>query len=74
MPLAKITGQGLAAITVSVALLWSCVIGERIIVRHATARNAQLMRELRELQRNHRTEPVSVPAPHPSHPTRITVG
>jgi hypothetical protein len=75
MPIAKITGQGLAAIALSVALLWSCFIGERLMVRHASARQAQLLRELHLLQRNnHRTEPVSAPALPTPHRTRITVG
>lgn len=74
MPIAKITGQGLAAIALSVALLWTCLIGERMIVHHAAARQAQLMRELHQLQRNHRTEPVSVPVPPTPRPSRITLG
>ncbi len=74
MPIAKITGQGLAAIALSVALLWTCLLGERMIVHHATARQAQLLRELQQLQRNHRNEPVSVPAPTRPHNPRITVG
>jgi hypothetical protein len=74
MPIAKITGQGLAAIALSVALLWSCLIGERVIVRHAAAREARSMRELQQLQRNHPTVPVSTPAPPLSHRPRITVG
>uniref|UniRef100_Q02AX0 Uncharacterized protein n=1 Tax=Solibacter usitatus (strain Ellin6076) TaxID=234267 RepID=Q02AX0_SOLUE len=74
MPIAKITGQGLAAIALSVALLWSCLIGERLMVSHATARQAQLMRELQQLQRIHRTEPVSTPGPRPPHVARPTVG
>jgi hypothetical protein len=73
MPIAKITGQGLTAIALSVGLLWSCFIGERLIVRHATARQARLMRELHRLQQN-RPQPVSAPAPAPSHPTHVTVG
>ena len=34
-----ITGQGLTALAILVGLLWACVIGERVIVRRATARN-----------------------------------
>ena len=74
MPIAKITGQGLASIALSVALLWSCLIGERVIVRHASARHTQLMRELHQLQRDHQAEPVSTPAPPSPHRSRITVG
>lgn len=74
MPIAKITGQGLASIALSVALLWGCFISERVIVRHATVRRAQVMRELHQLQRNRRAEPVSAPVPPALRPSRVTVG
>ena len=74
MPIAKITGQGLAAIALSVALLWACFIGERLMVRHSLAQRAQLMRELHQMQRDHRAQPVSAPTPPGSHRTRVTVG
>jgi hypothetical protein len=32
------------------------------------------MRELRQMQRDHRTQPVSAPSPFRPHPTRVTVG
>lgn len=74
MPIAKITGQGLAAITLSVALLWACFIGERLIVRHALAQRAQLMRQFQQMQRDHRSQPVSTPVRSGSHPSRVTAG
>jgi hypothetical protein len=74
MPIAKITGQGLAAIALSVALLWTCFITERVIVRQASAQRSLLMRQLYQLQRNHRAEPVSAPAPPTPRPSRVTVG
>jgi hypothetical protein len=74
MPIAKITGQGLAAIALSVALLWACFIGERLLVRHTLDQRAQLMRELHQMQRDHRAQPVSAPSHRGMHPTRITVG
>jgi hypothetical protein len=74
MPIAKITGQGLAAIALSVALLWTCLIGEKVIVRHAAARQAQSMRELHELRRSRHTQPVSTPTPSIPRPARVTVG
>ena len=74
MPIARITGQGLAAIAVSVALLWACFISERLMVRQTLARRSQLMRELHQLQRDRHVEPVSAPSPHGPQPTRITVG
>jgi hypothetical protein len=73
MPIARITGQGLAAIALSVALLWTCLIAERVTLRHATARRAQLMRELHQLQQNHRAEPVSTPVPQTPRPARVTL-
>ena len=74
MPIAKITGQGLAAIALSVALLWACFIGERLLVRQTLDQRAQLMRELHQMQRDHRTQPASAPTPRGPRPTRITVG
>jgi len=74
MPIARITGQGLATIALSVALLWGIFIGERILVRQTLERRAQVMRELHEMQRGHRTEPVSSPLPLPAHSPRVTVG
>ena len=73
MPIAKITGQGLAAIACSVFLLWGFIAGEKLTVRHARKEYAQTMRDLRQLQR--RTQPVSVPAPTPNpQPGRMRVG
>jgi hypothetical protein len=74
MPIVRITGQGLAAIALSVAVLWACFIGERLMVRDAVAQRANLMRELQQMQREHRTEPVSAPAPRGPQPARITLG
>ena len=78
MPIAKITGQGLAAIAVSVALLWSCLIGERVMVRRASAERTLVMRDLQRMQRthlkrNHRSEPVSSPG-HTPRPLHVTAG
>ena len=74
MPIAKITGQGLAAIALSVALLWGFFVGEQITVRHARNEQVRVMRELQQLQRFHRTEPVSTPTPRIPRPERVTVG
>ena len=76
MPIVKITGQGLAAIALSVALLWACLVCERIAVRRAVAERVQLMREIHQMQRTQRPQQpqrVSTPSPIP-HPVRITVG
>ena len=61
MPIARITGQGLAGIALAVALLWGCLVGERLIIRQSAERRAQVMRELRELQLQHSTRPASTP-------------
>ncbi len=74
MPIVRITGEGLAAIAFSVALLWGCFIGERLIVRDALAQRAQVMRELRQMQRDRRTQPVSTPTPAGTHRPRFTLG
>jgi hypothetical protein len=73
MPIAKITGQGLAAIGLSVALLWGCVLGERAMVRRALTERAQVLRDLERLQ-HRRSEPVSLPSPHAPHRLRVTAG
>ena len=74
MPIAKITGQGLAAVALAVALLWGCFIGERLMVRQALAQRAQLMRELHQMQRERRTQPVAAPTQRAPHPSRVTLG
>ena len=80
MSIAKITGPGLAAIAVSVALLWGCLIGERVMVRRASTERALVMRDLQRLQRtrlqgnpgqlDHSSEPVSIPV-HIPRPVRV---
>jgi hypothetical protein len=67
MAIAKITGPGLAAIGISVALLWGSVIGERVMVRRALAERAQVVREIERLQRRQRSEPASLPSPRTPH-------
>jgi len=73
MPIAKITGQGLAAMALSVALLWTCLVSERVILNRSYAERAQVMRELRQLQMTHRTVPASTPMPVWQRPS-TTVG
>jgi hypothetical protein len=78
VPIAKITGQGLAAIALSVALLWGCLISERVMVRRASAERTLVMRDLQRMQRthlrlNHHSEPVSAPV-HIPRPHHVTAG
>ena len=63
MPIVKITGQGLSAIALSVALLWGCVMGERVAARRAFSERARVLREISRMQRRRRSQPVSAPAP-----------
>ncbi len=60
MPIAKITGPGLAGIAISVALLWGCVIGERIMTNRACTERGRVMRDVERLRRQ-QAEPVSAP-------------
>ena len=62
MPIAKITGQGLVAIAFSVALLWVCVISQRVMVKHARQERVRLMQDIERFQHRPRPEPVSAPA------------
>lgn len=61
MPAAKITGQGLTSIALLVALLWTCVIGQRVILGHASADTAQVMRAMHKLRLKNRQVPTAAP-------------
>ena len=61
MTLAKITTPGLTAMGLSVALLWSCLIGERILARQAAQGQAQVLREMNLLRQRQRAVPASIP-------------
>jgi cytochrome b len=72
MPIVKITGHGLAAIALSVALLWGCWMEEQAILRRDHAERARVLRDLQQLQRPH--APASNPAPVMSRAPRVTAG
>jgi len=74
MPVAKITGQGLTSIAILVALLWTCVIGERAILGRANAGAAQVVRAMRELRYKNRREPAATPARRPHRRLHAEVG
>ncbi|HEY2016943.1 MAG TPA: hypothetical protein VGH38_25740 [Bryobacteraceae bacterium] len=74
MAIAKITGPGLAGIGISVALLWGCVIGDRVMVQRASLDRARVMRDVEKLQRPKRPEPVSAPSVLKARPLRVTEG
>jgi hypothetical protein len=63
MTIAKITGQGLYAMAFSVALLWACLIGERVMVHRAVAERTRVLQEIEQLQRQRRPTPVTAPMP-----------
>jgi hypothetical protein len=67
LPVARITGQGLTSIAILVAILWTCVIGQRTVLGRARADDAQVMRAMRGLRLKNRREPAATPArpPHP---------
>ncbi len=65
MRVVKITGQGLSAIALSVALLWAYIIAERNVVRHAIAGRTEALEQIRRLRRQLAPAPVSVPTPRP---------
>ena len=74
MPIARITGQGLAAIAFAVALLWVCVIGEQRMEARAFVERARVLRDIERLQRQQRLEPVSLPSPFRARPARVSAG
>jgi hypothetical protein len=75
MPIVKITGQGLSAIALSVALLWGCVIGERVTARRAFSERSKVLRDISRMQRRQQAQPVSAPAPFlPHRPARAAAG
>ena len=73
MPIAKITGPGLAAIGISVAMLWGCVLGQRMMVDRAFTERARVMHDVQLLQRSHSPEKVSSPLQKPRR-IRTTAG
>jgi hypothetical protein len=75
MPIARITGRGLAAIALSVAALWGCIVGERITLRRVVQERAVIMRDLNTLRQKARDPlPASAPAPRFHHPVRALAG
>jgi hypothetical protein len=74
MPIVKITGQGLAAIAVSVALLWGCLIAQRVAARQAFSERARVLRDISRIKRRERAQPVSAPSPFLPHRARIAAG
>ena len=74
MPIAKITGEGLAAIALAVALLWGCLIGERTLAFRAYAERVQVLKDSPRMQTRPQTQPVSAPAPSRPNPPAVSEG
>jgi len=68
-----VTRHGLAGMAISVALLWGCLLSERMIVRHAAVEQARALRTIQSL-RDRQALPVSSPIPRIPHPARPKVG
>ena len=71
---ARITGQGLTSIAILVALLWTCLICQRVILGRANAGAAQVMRAMRELRLKNRRQPAAAPARPPHRQRNTEVG
>jgi hypothetical protein len=69
MAIAKITREGLVTIAVLVAILWGCILGERILTRNTTLETYRVMRQIRYLKFKRHIEPASRPAPTPPPPS-----
>jgi len=68
MAIAKITRQGLVSIAVLVAILWGCILAERILTRRTSLETYRVMRQIRYLKFKHHIEPASRPVPAPPQP------
>jgi hypothetical protein len=69
MPVAKITREGLVTIAVLVAILWGCILGERILTRNTSLETYRVMRQIRYLKFKRHIEPASEPAPAAPRPS-----
>jgi hypothetical protein len=74
MAIAKLTGQGLTAIAISVGLLWGCILGERIILQNANLEADRTLMELRQLKMRRHTQPVAAPSLKIPRPAVSVVG
>ena len=62
MTMAAITKQGLVAIAILVAVLWGCLVSERLTVRKANLEMGRVLREMREMRIKVRHEGPVAPA------------
>jgi hypothetical protein len=63
-------------VAVAVALLWACLIGEKLTLRRAHAEYARAMRDVRMLRQQQQQirMPVSAPVPRLHRPSRPVAG
>jgi hypothetical protein len=69
MAIAKITREGLVSIAVLVAILWGCILGERILTHNTSIETYRVMRQLRYMKFKRNIEPASRPAANPPSPS-----
>ena len=68
--LARISGVGLMSMAALVAILWACILGERLIVDRANREFSRAIVEIRQLQLKKQAEPASAPvSPRRVHPS-----
>lgn len=63
MALAKITREGLVTIAVLVAILWGCILRERVLSRNTSIETYRVLRQIRYLKFKLHVEPASHPGP-----------
>lgn len=61
MALAKITREGLVTIAVLVAILWGCILTERVLSRNTSIETYRVLRQIRYLKFKLHAEPASHP-------------
>ena len=69
MAIAKITREGLVSIAVLVAILWGCILAERILTRRTSLETYRVMRQIRYLKFKRHIEPASRPVSPPLAPS-----
>ena len=74
MAVSKITAPGLTGMALSVALLWGCVIGERLIVRRANLDWRDALHSNQRLRQQQKSEPVLAPVPLRPHSGTARLG
>jgi len=65
MAIAKITRDGLIAISILVAILWGCIFAERRITRSSQIETYRALRQMRYLKFRRTVEPTAEPKPAP---------